>query len=352
MAKSSCLTSRCQRWLVTSRNPNPARHLLLLTRTLVSWAANISSRLLAAIHDHACLQIRPAPLAPRAQLLARPRPPAWREARPFVILLLVLSVLVLGTIGFLSRDHPPGEAAYGFFDAVYGEPCCSRCPGTAAPPVPVTLEIGRFLAVIIAGYAVIRGLLALFRDQVQLLWIRLAWRDHVVVCGLGTAGFRMATAFHSDGYRVLAIESESTNPANHGSRERGIPVVIGDATDPSILRKARVDEASKLIAACGADATNIDVAIRGRSCRQGTRAWTPHRARPPRRLRTARHDQGAVPHDSGRAGLRLALFNVFATGAEMLRVGRIPHFSAVPARGDGTQSLSGRTASPRTWCSA
>ena len=134
---------------------------------------------------------RPRPLARRVRSSWRDRGrPAWREVRPFAFVLLALSVVVLGTIGFLDHSDRKGGEHYGFStrSLPVGSTLWFR-GATSSPRFHPRWRYARFLGVIVASYAVPTWALALFRDQLQLLRIRLFLRDHVVVCGLGTAGF-------------------------------------------------------------------------------------------------------------------------------------------------------------------
>src|SRR5581483_12397700 len=74
------------------------------------------------------------------------------------------------------------------------------------PPIPWTLEVARFLAPLLVGYALFRGIVTVFRNQLQLAGIRLLTRNHVVVAGLGEMGFRLAARFRERGFRVIVIE--------------------------------------------------------------------------------------------------------------------------------------------------
>ena len=63
----------------------------------------------------------------------------------------------------------------------------SSCPLPEGEPLPISLEIARFLAPLVSSYAAVIGLAALFRDRIQQMRIPLM-RDHVIVCGLGFIG--------------------------------------------------------------------------------------------------------------------------------------------------------------------
>lgn len=119
--------------------------------------------------------------------------------------------------------------------------------------------MARLLAPLLVGYAAIRGLVAVFQQQWQLLVLRLTARRHVVIAGLGSTGFRLADALAQAGHQVVVIEQVADHPSLASCQQRGIPVVIGDATDVEVQAKARTDRAAHLFVCCGHDASNLQV---------------------------------------------------------------------------------------------
>ena len=125
------------------------------------------------------------------------------------------------------------------------------------------LQIARFLGPCVLGYAFVGAVVAMYGEQVNHFVIR-HLRRHVVIAGLGAAGYRLARAFAADGWAVVAIESDPDNVAISGCRERGIRVMVGDATDHRLLRRTALDKAELLVALCGRAEVNIDVAAAAR----------------------------------------------------------------------------------------
>ena len=245
--------------------------------------------------------------------------PVWRRTRPFVVIGLALAVLVLGTIGF-QRVYPSEEAIDSFYRALtlFGL-------GGVADFVPPELQIARALGPIITGYAAIRGLLALSREQVQLLWFRLFLRRHVVVGGLGTIGFRLAKSFNEAGFQVVAIERDPANPAISGCRERGISVLTGDVTDGAALRNVRCDRADLFVAASGDDGLNMDAATaatRGVVRRRFGVLTALIHLDDMELVRTLKAEEAASTRT---AAIRLEFFNVYESAAYML-LDRFPPF--------------------------
>ena len=95
------------------------------------------------------------------------------------------------------------------------------------------LNVARVLGPLIVGVAAIRGLLVLSREQLRLIGFRLFRHGHIVIVGLGDVGFTLAAEPQRAGRRVIAIDRDAAKPSIAGCKERGISVLVGDATDPT-----------------------------------------------------------------------------------------------------------------------
>jgi Trk K+ transport system NAD-binding subunit len=84
---------------------------------------------------------------------------------------------------------------------------------------------------------------------------------HVVVCGLGNVGYRLVQELTAMGERVVAIDIASTGPFLETVRRTGVPVFVGDATVPEVLRQARADSAKVVIAATSSELGNLEIAL-------------------------------------------------------------------------------------------
>ncbi len=270
------------------------------------------------------LALHPAPWRRAAALYRVRLRPRWREIRPIILIALFLGVLVLGTIGFYDWARPPFDTVanhrpdYSIFDAFYRSLLLFGLGGAVDPPVPTTLQIARIVAPLLTGLAAIQGLLALSREQLKLAGLRILLRDHVVVAGLGDAGFRLATALHESGLRVVALERDPNNPALAGCRERGISVLKGDATDARLLARAGVPRARHLIVTCGDDGDNVDVTVAARDItpvrRSGTLTVLVH----VEDLGFWRALQAQTIAGARGAPYRLELFNLFDAAARLV----------------------------------
>jgi voltage-gated potassium channel Kch len=188
--------------------------------------------------------------------------PAWSAWRPFVVIALAATVLVLGTIGFNQK------AGYDFWDSLYGAIQLFGFGGGATQDPNWELQIARFLGPLIVGYAAIRGLMLLFREQLQLFWFRLVLHDHVVIAGLGEVGHHVASRLSEMGAQVVAIEANPMSESATTLRNRGVPVITGNAVDRVTLRRAQVHRAAYMVVSCGHDQRDIEVAMAARRARR------------------------------------------------------------------------------------
>jgi hypothetical protein len=135
--------------------------------------------------------------------------------------------------------------------------------GAVSGPIGWKLEVARLLMPAVAAYTAVLTITTLFRQQLQLLMLRFA-RDHAVICGLGQQGLLLTRTFLERGYKVVVIERNRNNPNLAICRQQGATALVGDATQGSTLRKARVRTARYVIAVCGDDGTNVGVAFAAR----------------------------------------------------------------------------------------
>ena len=96
----------------------------------------------------------------------------------------------MGCWGYLA--YVPAEGGHHrLSDAISGSAKLFLLHAAPQPETHVgyALDIARYLAPIIAGWAALIALISLLRDRVQQMLIPLR-RGHVVLCGLGYVGFR------------------------------------------------------------------------------------------------------------------------------------------------------------------
>ena len=83
--------------------------------------------------------------------------------------------------------------------------------------------------------------------------------DHVIVCGAGRVGRRIASEVLARGLPLVIVEREQARA--QWAVERNIPVVLGDATSEAVLREAHIERAHGLASAVATDAQNVYVVL-------------------------------------------------------------------------------------------
>ncbi|MBY0460576.1 MAG: NAD-binding protein, partial [Gemmataceae bacterium] len=84
---------------------------------------------------------------------------------------------------------------------------------------------------------------------------------HIVICGLGNVGYRLVQELTAMGERVVAIDKAADGPFLGTVRRMGVPVFVGDATVPEVLRQARAEFAKSVVAATDSELGNIEIAL-------------------------------------------------------------------------------------------
>jgi Trk K+ transport system NAD-binding subunit len=98
-------------------------------------------------------------------------------------------------------------------------------------------------------------------------------RDHVIVCGLGTVGFRVVERLTAHGIDCYAIDRDDERFGD-AARRLGTPVIEGDAGNPSTLRSMRIETARAIVAVTDDDVANLETAAAARAIRKDMRIVT------------------------------------------------------------------------------
>ncbi|MCX6842191.1 MAG: NAD-binding protein [candidate division WOR-3 bacterium] len=196
-------------------------------------------------------------------------------------------------------------------------------------PLHWTLQFARLILPALAVYASIRALAALYYGQVRILFVQFFARDHIVICGLGRKGLQLTRRLRERGDRVVVIEQNAENTLIGAARNVGAAVLIGDATEPYMLRQAAVCRARHVVAVSRDDGLNAEVCIRALELAHGCNRilrCACHVFSSRLRQLLDRHQQEAGAWDRE----QLKFFNIYEDGAEVL-LNLDPPFDAGPA---------------------
>jgi voltage-gated potassium channel Kch len=254
----------------------------------------------------------------------------WQTLEWPLIWVLALAAFVLGAVGFARYFAAAGDSR-SLLDVGYLTlQLFVLQSGHVAPPVPWQLEVARLLAPGVAAYTASKALAVLFQEQLQLVRLHFM-RNQAVICGLGRKGMHLVQGFRSRGIPVVVIEKNPENDQLDRCRTLGAAVLLGDARDPKLLARARLQRMSCLVAVCGADAVNVEVA---HAAREQAAARRRARQRPRPAASCVVHILEPELCDllhAQEVGLPISFFNPFEIGARAM----LDKFFAVERAGDG-----------------
>ena len=195
----------------------------------------------------------------------------WRETQKRVIAaaLLIVSVLVIGTIGYtILEGWNPFDSFYmtvitiatvGFHEVaqlskqgrVFTIILIFMGIGTAS------YSIGTIVALLVEG-----KMMDIFRGRRMVKEIT-ALKNHIIICGYGKIGREVCESLHSAGESFIVIDTSEEKIDQ--ALERGYLAAIGDATDDDILIKAGIRSAHGLISAISDNSANIYLVLTARA---------------------------------------------------------------------------------------
>ncbi len=180
-----------------------------------------------------------------------------------IVIALVALLVAVSTVVFRL------STSLGWFQALYA--AVSEIATTGLDPrIDAASGPVRAYAVLLlfAAAGLLAAVYALFTDT--LVSVRLSQalggvprrlRDHVIVCGLGAVGLRIAERLSTGGLPVAAVELRDDVALLLSARRQGIAAVIGDARFPTTLREVQVERARAVVLATRDDLTNLEAAL-------------------------------------------------------------------------------------------
>jgi Trk K+ transport system NAD-binding subunit len=202
----------------------------------------------------------------RAQL--RDASVLFQESRGALILFMTL-VFGGAFLFYLFYKDPLTGASITYLEALYGTFALLFFQNALAFPDAGFLQILYFvipiLGLVVVADGVIRFGVALTnkkeRGQKWEIAMASTYSGHVIICGAGKVGYRVALELLKFGREVVAIDNNPDGRFNEKIKALGIPLIIADARRSENMIKAGVEKAQAVIPCTDDELTNLDIAL-------------------------------------------------------------------------------------------
>lgn len=202
----------------------------------------------------------------------------WRDTRALirqfrVALLVFIMLLCLGTLAlrFSYADPETGqrldwsESLHATLKLIFLE---TLLPFPDAPGLRLLFVVMPIVGLGVAADGITRFGVALFnrreRKEAWQVAIASTYRNHIVVCGLGRIGYRVVKELLTLGEEIVGIERNTEGRFLEAVYQMNVPVLLGDARQQEMLKKACVHKASAIVICTQDDLTNLDIALDAR----------------------------------------------------------------------------------------
>lgn len=178
------------------------------------------------------------------------------------------STLVL----WLWYEHPGTRRGLTFWEALYDVFMMLPAQATIPPPDSALLHVIFYLVpavgLVIVAEGIVRFGVVLFNRKLRLQeWTMVecsSLSDHIIICGAGKVGYRVALELLRLGEQIAIVEKNPSTIFLDELRDRGAPVLIADARFPKTLEHANIAKAKAIIATTDDDLVNLEAALGAR----------------------------------------------------------------------------------------
>ncbi|MBI3070635.1 MAG: NAD-binding protein [Deltaproteobacteria bacterium] len=175
-----------------------------------------------------------------------------------------------GTLLFYTT-HPDNlslaQALYGAM-ALFGLETAVAMPKTAGFAVSAMYILYPALGLTLFASAIVRlSSLVLSKHNDEVRWVKVVastYKNHVILCGLGQVGYRVAEQLKEFGEELIVIEKDANAPHLGAVKKLGFPVLIADAREEQILVDVGVKRAKAIVVATDNDLGNLEIALDAR----------------------------------------------------------------------------------------
>ena len=188
--------------------------------------------------------------------------------RLFIIFALSVALLSIGTVGYVVVEGWRLKDAF-YMTVItlatvgYGEVHPLSDPGLIFTMVLLLLGVGFTFYVI--GYIVrslVEGRILTVLGRRNLDWRIKHLKQHFIICGYGRIGRVLSRFLLQKNLPLVIIEQNEDRISS--MQADGVPYILGDAADESVLKQAGIGRAKGLLGALGTDAANVVLTLLGR----------------------------------------------------------------------------------------
>jgi hypothetical protein len=163
-------------------------------------------------------------------------------------LALIVLTVGFGTRGFLRTTWEDGTPLR-FLDAAYKAVSLLAIEfGDRSIAGIWQLELARWSGMLFWASALVTLVIRLFQEGVNRHLTKWLANDHIILAGLGQNGSRLVQALRARRRTVVVIEPDRSHPSLGECRRAGAIVLHGEPDDAAMLRYARLDHASAILA--------------------------------------------------------------------------------------------------------
>jgi voltage-gated potassium channel len=202
----------------------------------------------------------------------------WRDARVLLsesrgALILFFTLVLGGAVMFYNfYTDPVTGQSISFPQALYSAFGLIFLQGSLSFPNQWYLQVLFFILPILGLVAVVDGVVrfgsALTNKQARgQKWqaaMASTYSGHVIVCGMGRVGYRVALELLKYGREVVAVEADESCRFAEKAMALGIPVIFADARRQENLIKAGIEHADAVIPCTNDELANLDIALDAR----------------------------------------------------------------------------------------
>jgi Trk K+ transport system NAD-binding subunit len=89
-------------------------------------------------------------------------------------------------------------------------------------------------------------------------------KNHIIICGLGHVGYRVAQKLLREYDQPLVGIEKTSSPLVEALLAQDLPVILGDAKNEEVLKKAGIERAKTIVVCTEQDFVNLTIAFRAR----------------------------------------------------------------------------------------